>query len=239
MKKLFFISILITTSAVAQITHENGAKSIGQINTKLAGNTGIATARTRDTLQIKDTIKVAQTKISKAVPHRTIFNYEDRNDGVYLKLDKPDARVIIGGSFNYLPEYKFVVKDGSAMVEGNIITPNNIGIGTSSFIDGEDIYRLSVEGKIRAHGVKVYVDWADFVFEKDYDLPTLDEVEKFIINNGHLKEIPSAGDVKSNGIELGEMNKLLLQKIEELTLYTIGLKKDFEGLKSKIEIHEN
>lgn len=96
-----------------------------------------------------------------------------------------------------------------------------VGIGTTSFTDGVDTYHLSVKGNIRANRVKVYTTWADFVFEDDYNLPTLPEVEKYINDNGHLKDIPSAAEVDSKGIELGEMNKLLLQKVEELTLYMI------------------
>ena len=151
----------------------------------------------------------------------------------------PDSRFVIGAEADYLPHHKLVVKDGSAMIEGNIITGKNMGIGTSSFRDGGELYRLSVEGKIRARAVKVYTDWADFVFDEDYELPALEEVEKFINANGHLRDIPSAIEVEQNGIELGEMNKLLLQKIEELTLYTIGLKKDFEELRSKFMSHED
>lgn len=111
----------------------------------------------------------------------------------------------------------------------------NVGIGTTSFVDGTDTYALSVEGGIRAHSVKVYTSWADYVFEKDYALPTLEDVEVYIRENGHLKDIPSAKEVEASGIELGEMNKLLLQKIEELTLYTIALKKEVDELKTKID----
>lgn len=109
------------------------------------------------------------------------------------------------------------------------------GIGTQSFVDGSDIYRLSVNGAIRAHRVKVYTTWADFVFEKEYKLPTLEEVEGHIKEKGHLKDIPSAKEVEENGIELGEMNKRLLQKVEELTLYVIELNKEVKQLKAKKE----
>jgi len=112
-----------------------------------------------------------------------------------------------------------------------IDTNGNVGIGTSSFVDGSDIYKLSVDGRLRADAVKVYTTWADFVFEADYELPTLSEVEAHIAKFGHLKDIPSAAEVEANGIELGEMNKLLLQKIEELTLYVIEMKKEIEVLK--------
>lgn len=110
-----------------------------------------------------------------------------------------------------------------------------LGIGTNSFIDGADIYSLSVNGKVRAHSVKVYTDWADYVFEDTYTLSSLNEVEQHIKDKGHLKDIPSAKEVEENGIELGEMNKLLLQKIEELTLYLIAQDKEIKDLKNKIE----
>jgi len=107
----------------------------------------------------------------------------------------------------------------------------NVGIGTESFTDGSDTYKLSVDGRVRADAVKVYTSWADYVFEEDYYLPTLKEVKEFIAQNGHLKDIPSAAEVEVSGIELGEMNKLLLQKIEELTLYMLELKEEIEELK--------
>lgn len=103
-----------------------------------------------------------------------------------------------------------------------------VTIGTNSFSDGAEVYRLSVNGNMRARRVKVYTTWADYVFEKDYKLPTLEEVEQHIKEKGHLQDIPSAKEVEANGIELGEMNKLLLQKIEELTLYMIDHKKENE-----------
>lgn len=108
-----------------------------------------------------------------------------------------------------------------------------VGIGTNNFIDGTDTYRLSVNGNIRAHRVKVYTSWADYVFYNNYNLKSLEEVEDFIKANGHLENIPSAKEVEENGIELGEMNKKLLEKIEELTLYVIQLNKEIKELKSK------
>lgn len=160
--------------------------------------------------------------------------YENGADNVYMDLPKTNSRIVIGGYGDYLPEHKFVVR-GSSKIEGNILTDSNIGIGTSSFVDGADNYRLSVNGAIRASRVKVYTTWADFVFEKDYKLSNLDEVEKYIKDNGHLKDIPSAKEVEEKGIELGEMNKLLLQKVEELTLYLITLNKELQEVKSQIK----
>ncbi|MES2486372.1 MAG: hypothetical protein V4581_10565 [Bacteroidota bacterium] len=115
-----------------------------------------------------------------------------------------------------------VYDDGNSNV--NLTMPkanSHVCIGTTSYNDGTDTYALSVKGNVRANRVKVYTTWADYVFEDNYELPTLNEVETYINENGHLKDIPSAAEVEAKGIELGEMNKLLLQKVEELTLYMI------------------
>ncbi len=127
-------------------------------------------------------------------------------------------------------------EDGNDIVKLTLPKTNSyIGIGTTSFTDGTDVFKLSVAGNIRANRVKVYTTWADFVFEKNYKLPTLEEVEKHIKTQGHLKDIPSAKEVEEKGIELGEMNKLLLQKVEELTLYMIEMNKEMQQLKTQIK----
>jgi len=102
------------------------------------------------------------------------------------------------------------------------INQGNVGIGTTT-----PNTKLAVNGNIRAHEVKVETaNWPDYVFAKDYKLPSLKETETHIKQKGHLPGIPSAEEVKANGIELGEMNAKLLKKIEELTLYLIELKKE-------------
>lgn len=127
-------------------------------------------------------------------------------------------------------------EDGNNNVTMTLPKANSfLGIGTTSFTDGIDTYRLSVKGAIRAERVKVYTTWADYVFEKNYKLPTLQDVEKQIAEKGHLKDIPSAKEVQENGIELGEMNKLLLQKVEELTLYVISLNKELQEIKGNLK----
>lgn len=107
----------------------------------------------------------------------------------------------------------------------------NVGIGTTN----PGNYKLAVEGTIGAREVKVTTAaWADFVFHPTYKLRTLGEVEQFIKTNNHLPEIPTEAEVKENGISIGEMNAKLLQKIEELTLYMIEMKKANEDLKNRV-----
>ncbi|KDN54705.1 hypothetical protein [Flavobacterium seoulense] len=110
----------------------------------------------------------------------------------------------------------------------------NVGIGTIN-----PTSKLTVAGNIASREVKVTVDaGADFVFEKDYDLPSLESVDKFIKENKHLPEIASAEEMKKDGINLSEMNIKLLQKIEEMTLYMIEMKKENKLLKSTQKLLE-
>lgn len=100
---------------------------------------------------------------------------------------------------------------------GNTIINGNVGVGTTTPAE-----KLSVNGKVRAKEVKVEVaNWPDYVFEEDYKLTTIPELKKFITTYKHLPEIPSAKETEAEGVNLGEMNKLLLKKIEELTLILI------------------
>jgi hypothetical protein len=116
-----------------------------------------------------------------------------------------------------------------------VVTNGNVGIGTSNPQN-----KLDVKGIIRATEIKVETGWADFVFNEDYNLRPLSEVNDFIIENKHLPEIPSATDVEANeGINLGEMQVKLLQKIEELTLYLIQQESTIRELKNEIEHLKN
>lgn len=111
-----------------------------------------------------------------------------------------------------------------------ILANGNVGIGTV-----EPTEKLSVYGKIRAQEIKVEVaDWPDYVFAEGYKVRTLEDLEKFIKLNKHLPEMPSDTEVEAGGIELGEMNKRLLKKIEELTLYIIDQGKEIANLKEQM-----
>jgi hypothetical protein len=106
----------------------------------------------------------------------------------------------------------------------------NVGIGTNN----TQGYMFAVAGNMIAEGVKVELmgNWPDFVFEKNFDLLSLKDIERYIEENGHLPHVPSAEEIKRNGIDLGGMDATLLQKIEELTLYTIEQQKEIDSLKA-------
>lgn len=105
----------------------------------------------------------------------------------------------------------------------------NVGIGTAN-----PTSKLTVAGNINSREVKVTVDaGADFVFDREYDLPSLKFLNNYIKENKHLPNIASAKEMQTNGINLSEMNIKLLQKIEEMTLYIIELNKRIENLEKK------
>lgn len=94
-------------------------------------------------------------------------------------------------------------------------------------------YKLAVKGKVVAQSIYVTADsWADYVFDKNYKLTPLSEVENFIKKEGHLRGIPTTEEVTKTGIDVAQMNAKLLEKVEELTLYMIEMKKELDTLKA-------
>jgi hypothetical protein len=98
-------------------------------------------------------------------------------------------------------------------------------------------FRFAVDGKIVAQSIYLTLNcgWADYVFASDYKLPKLEDVEAYYKTNKHLPEIPSSSEVEENGIDVAEMNKLLLKKVEELTIYVVEQKKELEKMKQEIQ----
>ncbi len=96
--------------------------------------------------------------------------------------------------------------------------------------------KLLVDGKIKAEELLIdTVTGADFVFEDDYDLMSLDEVETFVEKNNHLPGVESAKSMQKNGLEMGEFQIKLLQKVEELTLYAIEQKNQIKKLEAALD----
>ena len=109
---------------------------------------------------------------------------------------------------------------------------NGISVGTNHIPDG---YKFAINGAAIAEKivVKNSKNWPDYVFAQDYKLPSLTNVEAYINANSHLPEVPSAETIEQEGISVGDMDAILLKKIEELTLYIIEQDKRIKQLESK------
>ncbi|MBO7054089.1 MAG: hypothetical protein J6W37_01730 [Bacteroidales bacterium] len=120
-------------------------------------------------------------------------------------------------------------------VDGKSYFSDYVAIGTTN-LSTTSGYKLAVDGGILCEEVKVIanVPSADYVFEKGYNLRSLGEVEAYVNENKHLPDVPSAKEFKENGYKMGDMDNLLLQKIEELTLYIIEQQKQIDELKNKL-----
>jgi hypothetical protein len=114
----------------------------------------------------------------------------------------------------------------------SITTTGNISSGGPVSIENGDL--TLVNGKINVKGWSIE-EAPDYVFEKDYKLPKLNEVETYVKEHKHLVDVPSATDMNKNGLDLTSMNMKLLKKVEELTLYTIEQNKRIETLEKKLE----
>ena len=142
-----------------------------------------------------------------------------------------NSQAIVGGGAN---PYYFLRADASQNVE----FPGVVKIGDvdNSVAVIPTNYKLAVDGDVIANRVrvdKVSDGWPDYVFEPEYKMASLEELQKFINENGHLPGIPSAEDVESHGIDLGSMEAKLLEKIEELTLHLIHQNERIKSLEAE------
>ncbi len=128
----------------------------------------------------------------------------------------------IGASFNYA---LFINDDGNVGIGG--INPATMNVSGYQ-------YKLSVLGAIRANKVVVEIGWSDYVFNKDYKLKTLKEVEDYIKENKHLPNIPSATEIETKGLDVGAVQAKQMEKIEELTLYIIEMNKKIQAQDARI-----
>lgn len=126
---------------------------------------------------------------------------------------------------NATPEVRMQINEDGKIVIGNVTVPSAA------------TYKLYVQGGILTEKVKVALSsstlWADYVFAKDYKLKPLYEVEAYINKNNHLPNVPSSEDILKDGLDVAEMQAKQMEKIEEITLYLIELKKEVDSLKKE------
>ncbi|AXT61198.1 hypothetical protein D1816_12855 [Aquimarina sp. AD10] len=194
-----------------------GTNGSDQMAIRANGNVGIGTINPSQDLEIYGS--------------RPIISLKNSTDGIssygWLEFNDVNSRMGFVGFGSTSTNHLYIMNEAG----GDISVPKgNVGIGTTN----TGSWKLAVNGKIRAKEIKVETGWSDFVFFDDYQLPTLHEVENHIKEKGHLKDIPSAKEVEKNGILLGEMDSKLLQKIEELTLYTIQQEKQLDKQSKEI-----
>jgi hypothetical protein len=196
--------------------HEN---SIGdQFTIKPGGNTGLGTVSPQARLHVSNGDLLLQNPTS-GYP---VLWLKDVGGTNTIRMDYNSLQSTGGNLyFRSAANQNIVLNDAGG----------NVGIGTS--VPGS--YKLAVEGKIGAREVNVTTAaWSDHVFNTDYKLRPLSEVQHYIEENHHLPEVPSEKEVLANGQNLGEMNAILLKKIEELTLYMIELKKENDTLQQRV-----
>ncbi len=166
-------------------------------------------------------------------------NDDDAKDNYYGRHAYTNKGVFEGSNYGFRWLYRNRINSNDSNAQHQLTeymrldNNGNLGIGTYN----TQGFKLGVNGDIAALEVKIatYANWPDYVFKEAYNLPTLEDVEQQIKDNGHLKDIPSAEKVKEEGFYLGDMDAKLLQKIEELTLYTIEQQKEIEVLKKENE----
>lgn len=225
MKALLTSLILVVVSTAAT------AQWLGTNPVHFNGNVGIGTTNPAiwfggKTLELSDTRPVLKLNSTSSLSTITLTN-SGVNGTTHI------------GEFHVNHEYNSGTPNLSSMrfasyPAGDILimkATGEVGVGTSS-----TTAKLTVKGDVHAREVRVTVDaGADFVFEDNYNLPKLDAVEKFIEQHNHLPGVAPASEMKSNGMDVGEMNIKLLQKVEELTLYMIEFKKQMAELKMENE----
>lgn len=145
---------------------------------------------------------------------------------------------ILTPGYNLIANGGLLIKsDDNAIIPSlNVRTDGNVSIGTFNVFGGTtDPYKLTVDGKIRCTALRVTTSWADYVFEDSYKLRSLQELEQYIKENKHLPDVPTAASIEEKGADVGEMQKIMMQKIEELTLYIIQQQKVMDEQQKQID----
>jgi hypothetical protein len=205
------------------------ANGSAQMTLLPSGNFGIGTATPSGRLQIDHPGPTAHLILSyPGLNDYSRFLFANSGTSRYWGIAGKSSNVAT--SIDRLSFYTSTGVEPMVMTgDGYVTVPGKMGIGTVN-----SLYKFSVNGTIRSTEVIVENGWADYVFDKKYKLKSLEDVEKFIEQNKHLPGIPSATEIQTNGLKLGEVQSKMMQKIEELTLYIIEQNKRIELLEKKL-----
>ncbi|WP_276373035.1 tail fiber protein [Chryseolinea sp. H1M3-3] len=215
-------------STSLQFRTTNTGTLVEALMIKSSGSVGIGTVDPQAKLDVVGGVSFTSGRLyqSGEIPNDNnaqFYNHSATGYGLYSQG---------GGSGRYA--FHFVNKEEATILYGR--GDGNVGIGTI-----EPDAKLAVKGHIHTQEIRVDMTGAmvpDYVFEKNYNLRPLAQVENYINQNKHLPEVPSAKEMEATGVNLGEMNMLLLKKVEELTLYVIELKKENEAQRRQNEIQQ-
>ncbi len=244
MKKLLFSIVFVSFCSVFSSNAQTLYVPSGSVGTSTNANVGIGIANPDAKLHVENGHVKIYTNSGAGGgqggwgrSHHINLTTQFSNKSLSIGCD--GNRFYIGrqGSSVALVDLTFDVSEarvtGDFRVSGTSLFTNQVVIGSS--VNTPAGYKLYVQDGILTEKLKVAVknsgDWADYVFAKDYQLKPLEEVEAYINENKHLPDVPSAEEVVKSGIDVAQMDALLLQKIEELTLYVIQLKAELKALK--------
>jgi hypothetical protein len=210
------------SNTTTPLIHGNFESNTVTINSDL-----IATNATADELKANNTFVLNSTSPTAAfhinVPSAEIIGARMQVGGATKFALHSNGGISIGKFFTN----NDLIPDDGLYVEGNV------NLGTTTL---HPSFRLTVDGKVACEEVNVELseDWPDYVFDDKYEMMDLEELQKFIEEKKHLPGIPTANDVKEDGIYIGQMQKMMMEKIEELTLHVIRLNERNNALEKEI-----
>ena len=194
------------------------------------GKIGIGTTAPNANLEVKSN----GTMGGKWNPTSSFFTLNDGSNSLLMDPNEIYANTTlhIGTTSGDILKVRSIPSSGGVVDHVVVKENGNVGIGT---INPDS--KFAVKGKIHAEEIKIdlSVPAPDYVFLENYDLKTIEEVDTYIKQKGHLPNIPSAKVMEKNGVELGLMNMKLLEKIEELTLYTIDQNKQIKSTNKQLQ----